>query len=94
MVDASAMMMQVNLFVSGRKLKDLDTFSKSDPQCRLLEFKNNQWQEIGRTEVVMNNLNLLSFFLQSRLQDQLHGRLLLRKDPKIQVPSRRRRQWR
>ena len=32
MVSAGAqMMMQVNLFISGRKLKDLDTFSKSDP---------------------------------------------------------------
>ena len=27
--------MQVNLFVSGRKLRDLDTFSKSDPMCFL-----------------------------------------------------------
>jgi len=37
MVDASQMSMQVNLFISGRKLKDLDTFSKSDPQCWLFE---------------------------------------------------------
>ena len=38
MVEAgsNAMMTKVNLFVSGRKLKDLDTFSKSDPQCRLM----------------------------------------------------------
>ena len=41
MVQAASMMMQVNLFVSARKLKDFDTFSKSDPQCRLYELRNN-----------------------------------------------------
>ena len=34
---------QVTLFVSGRKLKDLDTFSKSDPKCILYEQKGNSW---------------------------------------------------
>ena len=57
MVTAANMSMQVNLFISGRKLKDLDTFSKSDPQCRLYENKNGNWQEIARTEVINNNLN-------------------------------------
>ena len=57
MVQASNMMQQVNLFVSGRKLKDLDTFSKSDPQCRLMEKKNGQWVQVGQTETIMNNLN-------------------------------------
>ena len=51
------MSMQVELFISGRKLKDLDTFSKSDPQCRLYEWKNNQWMKIAQTETIMNNLN-------------------------------------
>lgn len=55
---AGGLVQQVNLFISGRKLKDLDTFSKSDPQCRLYEqVNNNEWREIGKTEVVMNNLN-------------------------------------
>jgi len=57
MVSATSMSMQVNLFVSGRKLKDLDTFSKSDPQCRLYEKRNNQWHLIGKTECINNNLN-------------------------------------
>ena len=57
MVSANTLSMQVNLFVSGRKLKDLDTFSKSDPQCRLLEWKNNQWTSIATTETIQNNLN-------------------------------------
>ena len=52
MVSANTLSMQVNLFVSGRKLKDLDTFSKSDPQCRLLEWKNNQWTAIAQTETI------------------------------------------
>lgn len=30
--------MQVQLFISCRKLKDLDMFSKSDPQVRIYEF--------------------------------------------------------
>ena len=49
--------MQVNLFVSGRKLKDLDTFSKSDPQCIVFEKINNSWQKIGITEKINNTLN-------------------------------------
>ena len=50
--------MQVELFVSGRKLKDLDTFSKSDPQCIMYE-KNaaGSWVKIGQTEQIKNNLN-------------------------------------
>ena len=49
--------MQVNLYVSGRKLKDLDTFSKSDPQCILFEKRNNHWIQIGQTEQINNTLN-------------------------------------
>ncbi len=56
-VSAASMQMQVNLFVSGRKLKDMDTFSKSDPQCILYEQKNNQWVKIGQTEQIQNSLN-------------------------------------
>ena len=54
---ADSMSMQVNLFVSGRKLKDLDTFSKSDPQCILSEQRNGQWLKLGMTEQVKNSLN-------------------------------------
>lgn len=49
--------MQVNLYVSGRKLKDLDTFSKSDPICILQERRNGAWQTMGQTEQVRNSLN-------------------------------------
>ena len=49
--------MQVQLYISCRKLKDLDTFSKSDPQCRIYEFKQNQWRQIAKTETIANNLN-------------------------------------
>ena len=57
MVSASNMSMRVHLFVSGRKLKDLDTFSKSDPQCRLYEKRNNNWVMIAQTETIQNQLN-------------------------------------
>ena len=49
--------MQVNLFVSARKLKDLDTFSKSDPRCLLFEQRGRQWVRAGQTEQVKNSLN-------------------------------------
>ena len=49
--------MQVNLYISGRKLKDLDAFSKSDPVCIVFEKVNGNWTKIGKTEQVKNNLN-------------------------------------
>ena len=57
MVEVNNLQMQVNLFISGRKLKDLDTFSKSDPQCLLFEKRNNSWVKIGQTEQILNQLN-------------------------------------
>jgi hypothetical protein len=49
--------MRVELFIAGRKLKDLDAFSKSDPQCRVFEMINNSWVLRGSTEQIKNNLN-------------------------------------
>jgi hypothetical protein len=43
----------VKLYISGRNLKDLDTFSKSDPICVVSERAQdnpNLWFEVGRTE--------------------------------------------
>jgi len=54
---ADTMCMQVELFVSGRKLRNLDAFSKSDPYCSVYELKNNNWAIVGRTETKNNNLN-------------------------------------
>lgn len=54
---ADTFSMKVNLFISGRKLRDLDTFSKSDPQCLLFEKKNNNWVKVGSTEQIKNSLN-------------------------------------
>jgi len=55
---ADTMFMQVELYISGRKLKDLDgAFNKSDPLCKLFELKNNSWVDVGRTEMKKNNLN-------------------------------------
>jgi Ca2+-dependent lipid-binding protein len=36
--DDSSFMQRVELCISGRKLKDLDVFSKSDPVCFIFEF--------------------------------------------------------
>ncbi len=54
---ADTMCMQVNLFISGRKLRDLDTFSKSDPQCLVMEQVNGSWVKRGSTEQIKNELN-------------------------------------
>lgn len=50
----------VKLYISGRNLKDLDTFSKSDPICVVFERavdNENLWFEVGRTEFVKDDLN-------------------------------------
>ena len=49
----------VELSISCLKLKNLDVLSKSDPCC-VISLKNaatNQWNEIGRTETIKDNLN-------------------------------------
>ena len=55
MVEAVNLSMQVNLFVSGRNLKRLDLMSKSDPQCHVYEYRQNNWVKIGKTEAIQNN---------------------------------------
>jgi hypothetical protein len=41
-----------------RGLANKDTFSKSDPCCVVQEkASDGRWREIGRTEVIDNNLN-------------------------------------
>lgn len=49
--------MQVDLFVSARKLKNLDTFSKSDPMCYLYEKQGKRWAKLGQTEQIKNDIN-------------------------------------
>ena len=65
--NSNNLVMQVNLFVSGRSLRDLDTFSKSDPMCIVFEqsgtrnkkrqINNNSWHKIGQTEQMHDTLN-------------------------------------
>ncbi|KAK2158065.1 hypothetical protein LSH36_178g06009 [Paralvinella palmiformis] len=49
----------VELSVSCRNLCDMDVLSKSDPMVVAYskEFASGNWREIGRTEIVWNNLN-------------------------------------
>ena len=49
----------MDLFISGRKLKDADIGfgNKSDPFCKVFEMKNSNWVPIGKTETIQNNLN-------------------------------------
>ena len=52
---------EVELFVEGTDLVDLDFFSVSDPICTLKTRESNlphaTWQINGETEVIDNNLN-------------------------------------
>eukprot|EP01135_Chromosphaera_perkinsii_P003560 Nk52_evm18s248 gene=Nk52_evmTU18s248 len=48
---------KVELSVSCKNLVDLDTFSKSDPVCVLFLRTKSTWKEIGRTEIIWDNLN-------------------------------------
>jgi hypothetical protein len=43
------MSMQVQLYISCRRLKDLDIFSKSDPKCRIYEQNplNGTWRMVA-----------------------------------------------
>ena len=47
---ADNLSMQVNLFISGRKLKDTDFIGKSDPRCLIFEKRGNDWHKVGMTE--------------------------------------------
>ena len=58
------LVMQVNLYISGRELKDLDLLSRSDPKAWLFERANYsrkknkyRWIKIGETEQLQNTLN-------------------------------------
>ena len=50
---------KIQIFISCRKLKDLDILSKSDPVCVMFlkDSKSNSWQRLGETEMMLNNLN-------------------------------------
>ena len=50
----------VRLYIQGRNLQNLDKLSYSDPCVIVTELSQdseNNWFEIGRTEIVRNNLN-------------------------------------
>lgn len=53
------MQQKIEISISCRSLKDTDVFSKSDPQVvfKMKNAMNGKWFELGRTEVIKNNLN-------------------------------------
>ena len=38
-------------------MPNLDTFTRTDGMCVLFKKEGTQWREIGKTEVIMDNLN-------------------------------------
>ena len=53
----SSLSLQVMFFISGRKLKNLDMLSKSDPRCSVFELVGNKWVLRGQTEMKKDQLN-------------------------------------
>jgi len=48
---------KVELYISCRKLRNMDFFSKSDPQVRLYILNGGKWSLVGTTETINDNLN-------------------------------------
>ena len=50
---------KLQMFISCRKLTDMDTFSKSDPFVEVFEklSGDSNWKSVGKTEIVWDNLN-------------------------------------
>ncbi len=59
MVEAAGPSSKIILSLSCRNLKDLDTFSKSDPEVHvyLKNGKQGNYGLLGKTEMILNNLN-------------------------------------
>ena len=56
---AESLKQRVSLFLSCRKLKNLDAMSLSDPQIEvhIMDPISKTWCLVGKTEVINNNLN-------------------------------------
>lgn len=48
---------KVEIYVSCRKLKNMDFFSKSDPEVRLYTQAKGQWIFHSKTEMIKDQLN-------------------------------------
>ena len=57
MVEADESTGTLQFKISGRELKDLDFFSKSDPICIVETLRLDMWVTLNQTERIMNNLN-------------------------------------
>lgn len=58
-IPENEMLQKIEISISCRSLKDTDVFSKSDPQVifRMKNPSTGKWFDVGRTEVIQNNLN-------------------------------------
>ncbi|KAK6177558.1 hypothetical protein SNE40_015638 [Patella caerulea] len=72
---ASVPVTQVEISVSCRNLRDMDTFSKSDPLCvlKMKDFRSQSYREVGRTEQIKDTLNpdfvkkfIVQYFFEER----------------------------
>jgi Ca2+-dependent lipid-binding protein len=48
---------EVELTIECNNLRNMDTFSKSDPIAVVYSREGDRWSEVGRTEIIWDNLN-------------------------------------
>ena len=48
---------EVELSIECVGLRDMDTFSKSDPMCVAYTLEGGRWTRLGSTEIIWDNLN-------------------------------------
>ena len=74
MVESNTDITKVQLFISCRKLRDVETFSKSDPFVEVFEkTQQRAWSKIGQTEVIWDTLNpdfVKSFLIDFYFEEQ------------------------
>lgn len=74
MVDLKPDLMKIQLFISCRKLMDVETFSKSDPFVEVhYRTRETESVKLGQTEVIWDNLNpdyVKSFILDYYFEEQ------------------------
>jgi len=67
----------MRLYISCRRLKDLDTFSPSDPYVHVYmrNTYEGEWIHLGLTEIVWDNLNpdfITTFTLDYHFEEQTY----------------------
>ncbi|KRX09762.1 C2 domain [Pseudocohnilembus persalinus] len=55
--DEAPLLQTMEIYVSCENLQNMDIISDSDPQVKLQKEKNGEWEDIGVTEIIPDNLD-------------------------------------